>query len=106
MAGFAEAEGCFTAGVWNKKDRKSGIQVAMRFIIAQKGEPEILERIGKICGGKVANIRSGARVLKDGSSRPAYEGHNMTVSLTKLNAIIEYFKKHPLKTKKRFAYNK
>lgn len=75
-------------------------------IIAQKGEENVLQQIGKLCGGRVSPVVSGARVLKDGSQRPAYEGHIMTINLTYLAPIIAYIEKHPLKTKKRLAYSK
>lgn len=82
------------------------VSVSVRMIIAQQGEREILERIGKMCGGRVSELKTEARVLKDGSKRPAYEGQNLTVNLTYLKRIIEYFKEYPLKGKKRIAYKK
>lgn len=108
IAGFAEAEGCFTAGVWERKkdDGKRTVQISLRFIISQQGELEVLERIGVLLGGKVSKVESAARELKDGTSRPTYLGHNMTVNLTYLKTVIEYWSKNPLKSKKDLSYKK
>lgn len=107
IAGFAEAEGYFTAGVWEEKNEgKRTVQITLRFIISQQGELEVLERIGGLLGGKVSKVESAARELKDGTSRPTYLGHNMTVNLIYLKTVIEYWRKNPLKSKKDLSYKK
>lgn len=78
----------------------------MRYIISQQGEKEVLERIARLFKGRVSEVNSPEGVEKDGSTRPEYQGHNMTVNLTNLGGVIEYIKENPLKTKKRLAYAK
>ena len=75
----------------------------MRYIISQQGEKDVLERIARLFKGRVSEVNSQERVIKDGSTRPEYQGHNMTVNLTYLGEVIEYLKENPLKTKKRLA---
>jgi hypothetical protein len=103
IAGFAEAEGCYTVTVINRAEGR--VQVQVRYIIAQEeSEKEILEQIALLCGGKLSKLET--KEKKDGTTRPAYKGYNMTVNLTYLGPVIEYNKKNPLKTKKRLSYNR
>lgn len=85
LCGFTDAEGCFNVTLINRF--KTYIQVQVRFILSQKGELEILNKFTKLFGGKISYLKS-------------YNGFNMTVNLLKLQTVIEYFERHPLKTRK------
>ena len=66
--------------------------MTVRYILSQKGESELLNKIALLLNGKVHYIKS-------------YDGYNMVVNLTKLNNILNYLKLHKLKTKKLISYN-
>jgi len=99
LSGFVDAEGCFTVSVVNRK------QIQVRFIISQQGETNLLNEIAVLCKGRVSDVRSSARTLKDGTYRPDYIGDNLVVNLTFLKSIINYIEKFPLKTKKRISFH-
>ena len=88
ISGFTDAEGCFTVSVINRDNNNPNIQV--RFILSQQYESILLNNIGLLFNGKLNN-------LKD------YDGYNMVVNLTYLKPVLVYFKKFPLKTKKRIS---
>lgn len=89
LSGFTDAEGCFTLSVIKRSERYNQVQV--RYILSQKGELELMKKIGDLLGGKVS-------FLKD------YNGYNMTVNLRKLHKVINYFNRYDLKTKKSIQY--
>jgi hypothetical protein len=51
-----------------------------------------MDNIANLLGGSVSHLK-------------AYNGYNMTVNLTKLKPIIEYFNEYTLLTKKTISYN-
>jgi hypothetical protein len=91
LAGFTDSEGCFTVSTIKSK-KYNNTQITVRYILSQKGELELLNKIALLLNGKVHFIKS-------------YDGYNMVVNLTKLNNILNYFKIHKLKTKKLINYN-
>lgn len=91
LAGFTDSEGCFTVSTI-KSSKFNSIQVTVRYILSQKGESELLNKIALLLNGKVHYVKS-------------YDGYNMVVNLTKLNNILNYLKLHKLKTKKLISYN-
>ena len=64
-----------------KSSKFNSIQVTVRYILSQKGESELLNKIALLLNGKVHYIKS-------------YDGYNMVVNLTKLNNILNYLKLH------------
>jgi hypothetical protein len=90
LAGFTDSKGCFTVSTIKSKKYNS-TQVTVRYILSQKGELELLNKIALLLNGKVHFIKS-------------YDGYNMVVTLTKLNNILNYIKIHKLKTKKLISY--
>ena len=90
LSGFTDAEGCFTISVL-KNAKYNSTQVIVRYIISQKEEFELLNKISLLVGGKVHSVKS-------------YNGYNMVVNLTKLKTIINYLTKNKLKTKKYINY--
>ena len=91
LAGFTDSEGCFTVSTI-KSNKFNSTQVTVRYILSQKGESELLNKIALLLNGKVHYIKS-------------FLGYNMVVNLTKLNNILNYLKLHKLKTKKWISYN-
>uniref|UniRef100_UPI0021152250 hypothetical protein n=1 Tax=Aspergillus sclerotioniger TaxID=319627 RepID=UPI0021152250 len=83
-SGFTDSEGCFTVSTIKSKYYNS-IQVTVRYILSQKGELELLNKIALLLNGRVHYVKS-------------YDGYNMVVSLTKLNNTLNYFKIYKLKT--------
>ena len=88
MAGVSEAEGCFTVSALLRGEDKYQIQI--RFTVTQKGEIEMLEKMAVIFGGKVSKVRG--------------DIYNMAVQLTKLDKVLEYFARYPLRTRKQEVY--
>lgn len=91
LVGFTDSEGCFTVSTI-KSSKYNSTQVTVRYILSQKGELELLNKIALLLNGKVHYVKS-------------YDGYNMVVNLTKLNNILNYLKIHKLKTKKLISYN-
>nr|YP_313631.1 LAGLIDADG homing endonuclease [Epidermophyton floccosum]AAW78237.1 LAGLIDADG homing endonuclease [Epidermophyton floccosum] len=91
LAGFTDSQGCFTVSTI-KKNKYNSRQVTVRYILSQKGELDLLNKIALLLNGKVHYIKY-------------YNGYNMVVNLTKLNNILNYLKLHKLKTKKLISYN-
>ena len=89
LSGFSDAEGCFTLTILKRSETYNQVQV--RYILSQKKELELIDKIAKLFDGKV-------NYLKD------YDGYNMVVNLRKLHKVIDYFTKNPLKTKKYINY--
>lgn len=89
LAGFTDAEGCFTVSLIKRTDTYTQVQV--RFILSQKQEKDFFEELSVIIKGKTHYLKS-------------YNGYNLTVNLTKLKLLIKYFAFHPLKTKKKIDY--
>jgi hypothetical protein len=92
LAGFSDAEGCFTASANTRSEAYTQVQV--RYILLQKEEKKLMSEIAKIFDSRISYLKS-------------YDGYNitnMTVNLSKLTKVISYFKKYPLKTKKHIDY--
>lgn len=89
LSGFSDAEGYFTISLRNNNPSL----FIVRFIISQKSEKQLMENIAKLVDGKISYLKS-------------YDGYNMTINLLKLNTIINYVKKYPLKTKKNLSFKK
>lgn len=87
LAGFSDAEGCFTCSIRPSK------QIQLRFILSQKGEKDLLEHVGRLVNGRLSYLKS-------------YGGYNLTVNLIYLQTVIKYFQRFKLKTKKRVSYLK
>jgi hypothetical protein len=88
---FTDSEGCFTVSTI-KNAKYDSTQVTVRYILSQKDECELLEKIALLLNGKVHYLKS-------------YNGYNMVVNLTKLKNILNYYKTYRLKTKKLISYN-
>jgi hypothetical protein len=91
LVGFTDSEGCFTVSTI-KNAKFNSTQVTVRYILSQKGELELLNKIALLLKGKVNYVKY-------------YDGYNMVVNLTKLKNILNYLKVHKLKTKKLISYN-
>jgi len=89
LSGFTDAEGCFTCSIIDQPT-KAGL-VRLRYILSQKGNLEQINYLADMLNGKAHYLKS-------------YLGYNMTVNTTKLNLVIKYFNKYPLKTKKHIVY--
>lgn len=92
LLGFSEAEGCFTASVIESQERKNP-NVQVRFVISQKNEKLVLDKIALLLKGKVNFVKS-------------YSGENMVVNLSYLQNTITYFKNNKLLTKKLISFNR
>jgi hypothetical protein len=92
LLGFSEAEGCFTASVIESQERKNP-NVQVRFVISQKNEKLVLDKIALLLKGKVNFVKS-------------YSGENMVVNLSYLHNTITYFKNNKLLTKKLISFNR
>jgi hypothetical protein len=90
LSGFTDAEGCFTCSISENKSKTANL-VRLRYILSQKGNPEDMEYLASILGGKNHFIKS-------------YNGYNVTVNTPKLLPIIKYFNIYSLKTKKYITY--
>jgi len=89
LSGFTDAEGCFNVSVVKRSETYN--QIHVRYILSQKGELELITKIAKILDGKISYLKN-------------YNSYNMTVNLTKLHKVINYFTKYSLKTKKYIDY--
>lgn len=85
LAGFTDAEGCFTLSYLKNK------YVSIRYILSQKNENIFMENISSLLDGNTY-------VLKKCNTT------NMTVNYLKLIKIIKYLNKYGLKTKKLIIY--
>ena len=89
LCGFTDAEGCFNVTLIPRSQTYTQVQV--RFMLSQKGELEILNKFAELLGGRISYLKS-------------YDGYNMTVNLLKLQTVIQYFEKYPLKTRKKVTF--
>jgi hypothetical protein len=89
LAGFTDAEGCFTVSVLKRSETYNQVQV--RYFLSQKGELELMTKIAEMFNGKVNFVKN-------------YDGYNIVVNLSKLHKVIGYFTKYKLKTKKYIIY--
>jgi len=84
LAGFTDAEGCFTLSYLKNK------YVSIRYILSQKNEDLFMNKLALLLEGKTYTLKCGTT--------------NMTVNYLKLIKIIKYINKYSLKTKKLIIY--
>jgi hypothetical protein len=84
LAGFTDAEGCFTLSYLKNK------YISIRYILSQKNEDIFMNKLALLLDGKTYTLKCGTT--------------NMTVNYLKLVKIIKYFNKYSLKTKKLIIY--
>lgn len=89
LSGFTDAEGCFTSSVLTSKEGKNIVTV--RYIISQKDDKKFSQELALLINGYITHIKS-------------YNGYNTVVNFSKLNKILNYLNKYPLKTKKHVSY--
>lgn len=89
LAGFTDSEVCFTA--YSAKKTETYTQIFVNYILSQKGEKELMHQLSNLLDGTIHYLES-------------YEGYNIRVTLSKLNPLINYFKRFPLKTKKNISF--
>ena len=90
LSGFTDAEGCFTSSAYLSKITNKHI-VTVRYVISQKNDLEFSQNLAVLIKGYITYIKS-------------YDGYNTVVNHSKLNIIMNYIKKYPLKTKKHISY--
>lgn len=90
LSGFTDAEGCFTSSVLISKITGKTI-VTVRYIVSQKDEIEFSKNLADLLNGYITHVKS-------------YNGYNTIVNHGKLNKILKYLEKNPLKTKKLISY--
>lgn len=95
LAGFLEAEGCFAAGFETKKP-------VLRFLLDQTGELELLAHL-RLLLGDYGSIWIRKTTL-DKTGNPKHHYRFETKNREGLEQIIQYVKKHPLRTKKRIVF--
>lgn len=97
IVGFVDGEGCFNLDVHCHKTAFGGIQLQLEFVVVQhERDVQVLQGLKDYFGiGSVAINRQDAT-----STRYHYRVKN----LDHLTQIIEFFEKHPLKTKKRIEF--
>ena len=96
LSGFTDAEGCFNIQVLKRNNTKNGHRIILRYILDQKDEKLVLERISTLfncststvyCRNKIGNY------------------YRLTInSFNRIQKIIEYYDKFPLKTQKSNSY--
>ena len=92
LSGFTDAEGCFTCSTSVSKLTGQYI-TTVRYIISQKDDIEFSKDLANKINGYITHVKS-------------YNGYNTVVNFSKLNKILLYLKKYPLKTKKLLSYKK
>lgn len=90
LSGFTDAEGCFTCSIYLSRLTNKHI-VTVKYIISQKNDIEFSRYLAQLIKGYVTYIKS-------------YDGYNTVVNHGKLNLVLDYFNKYPLKTKKYISY--
>lgn len=92
LAGFTDAEGCFTSSM--SVSQKTGKSITtVRYVISQKDDIEFSTDLAIKIKGYVTHVKS-------------YNGYNTVVNFGKLNVILTYLKNYPLKTKKYISYTR
>ena len=94
LSGFIDAEGCFNVRRKKNLKCKIGFTVDLRFILDQKSEKPVLEKIKSFLQTGNVNRR-----------RSVEEMYRLAVSHRQSHAIlIHYLQKHPLRTIKKVSY--
>ena len=105
FAGFVDAEGCFC--VLLRKPNVEGLkfQGAARFLIAQKGESELVLHVRFLLGrGCFSRLVGGARIPDTTLENGIYQFEARSGISLKL--IQDYLDSHPLRSKKALSYSK
>lgn len=89
LSGFTDAEGCFTVSAVKRTETYS--QIHIRYVVSQTGERELMQALCNLLNGTIFHVTS-------------YDCYNITVTMLKLNPLIKYFKRFPLKTKKHISF--
>jgi Proton-conducting membrane transporter/NADH-Ubiquinone oxidoreductase (complex I), chain 5 N-terminus/LAGLIDADG endonuclease len=92
LSGFTDAEGCFTSSVLTSSITGKNI-VTVRYVISQKDDKEFSQCAALLLNGYITHVKS-------------YNGYNTVVNFGKLNIILNYLTKFPLKTKKLISFNR
>lgn len=91
LSGFTDAEGCFNFKTPLNKDSDS-FNVVCRFVLVQKGEHKVLEKIKECIGFGSTQYYESTEVSRYFLTKLEY-----------LDILMKYFKKFPLRTKKKFC---
>ena len=94
LSGFTDAEGCFNIQITANSNYKTGYRIRFRFLIDQKDSKEIWQILDNIFGKGHTALRTAKN-----------ERWTLT-HLEKLELVVQYFEKYPLKTRKRFVFYK
>lgn len=94
LSGLIDAEGCFNISKIKNVKHSCGFRIRCRLLIDQKDEQEIFQNI-------LTEIQGGFIHERTGESEKMYRLE--WSSFKDLNTFKEYFKKYPLKSRKRFA---
>jgi len=95
VVGFTDGEGCFFIGIQKHSEMSSGYQVLPEFTIVQH------ERDIQILYALKEHFKCGV-LRRNHGDRFAYRVRE----LKSLKRIVEFFEKHPLKTKKNIDFRK
>ena len=96
ITGFVDGEGCFHVGINKHTDIKTGFQVLPEFTVVQhERDIQVLYALKKHFGCGVVRRNHGDRMCYRVRSKQHL-----------LETIVPFFVKHPLKTKKRVAFQK
>jgi hypothetical protein len=96
LSGFTDAEGCFNVTIAKRLALALGFRVYLRFILDQNDKNALLEIQNLLGGFGGVNFRSETRACY------RYE----ITSIKNMGAVLNYFNKFPLKTKKQKAFSK
>jgi hypothetical protein len=92
LSGFTDAEGCFTSSVLTSKKTGKNI-VTVRYILSQKDDKVFSNNTATLLNGYITFVKN-------------YNGYNTVINFGKLNIILKYLNKFPLKTKKFISYKR
>jgi len=95
IVGFVDGEGCFHVGFNHQPKLSTGWQVLPEFRIVQhKNDEQILNKLQSFFGCGKVTVNNGDR--KELRIR----------GLNNLGKVVNFFKQHPLKTKKHYSFEK
>lgn len=97
LSGFIDAEGCFSVASRIDKRALVGFTISFRFIIDQKDEKELLEKIQSFF--VYGYLETRRKVLPLGSMHRV-----VLTSRPSILKCVEYLKRYPLKSNKRASY--
>ena len=110
LSGFTDAEGCFNAQKVKDSGYTLGFTVRLRFILDQKDEYALFEKIrlflktGFITNRTLSSTGDSRTLLKKTENRKSDNMYRYTCSNMKSHHIlVEYYKKYPLRTIKKVS---